>query len=583
VAYLHITKIRGTEYIYGGICHRNHDNGRPERHSICLGKVDRNTRKPIYNDKYITWMTNNGSSLTKSLSDYAKEKNIVLNIEDTDIHDLQINPNNIINYNNDISKMSNNIDNINNELRSISIHELESSNVKIYGSTYLLKFLSEKIGLSNILKSAFPDYWTQLLTLTYFYIVEPNPLMYCKYFSETYDTNSLPSSVSSQRISEIFSDIDESSKNIFYRYWSTFIQESDYIALDTTSISTYSHGIDKAEYGKPKQDIRNKKLKQINLCLLFGQSTGLPVYSTSYFGSINDVSLLVNAVQKYSFIHDNNFNLVLDRGFYSKKNLNYMLNSVPKIKFIVGLTATTSLKNELIEENKDIFMNIKYAINTSNETLYGTSKRILWNNKYLYAHIFINPNQYIDKHNQVVNDFIDLHNEASLNPEKYSDDPEFTKFLSFKKAPNSPKAVNGYIITRKQKAFDDAISKAGWFIFLSNEIHDPEEALKIYHKRDIVEKAYDIVKNSIDHDRPRVHSDINYDNKYFIGFLALIFLSYIHHKMLENDLYKSYTIKEIVKILNGITIIKTDNINIISTLTAKQKYILDIFNCPYPV
>jgi transposase len=128
---------------------------------------------------------------------------------------------------------------------------------------------------------------------------------------------------------------------------------------------------------KPKQYNKNKKIKQVNLCLLFGENTGLPIYSCTYLGSTNDVILLVNAVQSYNFICDNNFKLVLDRGFYSINNLLYMLNHKPEIKFIIGLPATTSLKHELINKYNYIFLNHSYLIEMPTNPIYGITKRII--------------------------------------------------------------------------------------------------------------------------------------------------------------------------------------------------------------
>jgi hypothetical protein len=40
--------------------------------------------------------------------------------------------------------------------------------------------------------------------MAYFYVIDPDPVMYCRYFSELYATISLPTDVASQRISELF-------------------------------------------------------------------------------------------------------------------------------------------------------------------------------------------------------------------------------------------------------------------------------------------------------------------------------------------------------------------------------------------
>ncbi|MDR2199845.1 MAG: hypothetical protein LBR53_10400 [Deltaproteobacteria bacterium] len=49
-----------------------------------------------------------------------------------------------------------------------SIDELNNIDIKSIGATYLLKHISDSIGLTNILKKCFPSKWRELLALTFF-------------------------------------------------------------------------------------------------------------------------------------------------------------------------------------------------------------------------------------------------------------------------------------------------------------------------------------------------------------------------------------------------------------------------------
>ncbi|MDR0696851.1 MAG: hypothetical protein LBF68_04860 [Christensenellaceae bacterium] len=72
----------------------------------------------------------------------------------------------------------------------------------------------------------------------------------------------------------------------FYREWAKYRSENEYLALDITSISTYSGNIDDAEYGINKD---GDHLKQINMCLLIGGESQIPIYQTAYSGRIKDI------------------------------------------------------------------------------------------------------------------------------------------------------------------------------------------------------------------------------------------------------------------------------------------------------
>jgi hypothetical protein len=261
MAYFYISKIRNEEYIYGGISYRRPYDGRPIRLSKCLGKVEPLTRIPILNKKFEIWINQYEDKLDKSFEQFANEKQ--LNIVSNSNRTMSSN----IPQNEDIDK------------EVFSIRDIIQSECKHFGATYLLSYVSNKIGLTDILSQVFPNLHNELLTLAQFYTIDPDPLLYCKNFSRTHYTSASSNSVTSQRISEICSNITETQRNLFYQTWSQFVQENDNLALDTTSISTYSTQIDKAEYGKPKQADLNKHKKQVNLCLLFGENTGLPVFS----------------------------------------------------------------------------------------------------------------------------------------------------------------------------------------------------------------------------------------------------------------------------------------------------------------
>jgi hypothetical protein len=204
------------------------------------------------------------------LEKYAKKRNINLNLTNIDFLKSKITASTEDQINNSIDIIA-----TNNDKKIFSINDMRNSDQRIYGSIFLLDFITKNINLLSILLNLIQYNLNKILTLAYFYVIDPDPVMYCRYFNELYDIVSQPTDVASQRISELFSDITESQRNTFYQKWSEHIQDIDYIVLDTTSISTYSLRIETAEFWKPKQYNKNKKIKQVNLCLLFGENTSL--------------------------------------------------------------------------------------------------------------------------------------------------------------------------------------------------------------------------------------------------------------------------------------------------------------------
>ena len=86
----------------------------------------------------------------------------------------------------------------------------------------------------------------------------------------------------------------------------------------------------------------------------------------------------------------------------------------------------------------------------------------------------------------------------------------------------------------------------GYFAMISNGIKDPLEALEIYRTKDLIEKAFGNLKERLSMRRTSVWSEENLDGKLFVQFVALIYLSYIKKAMSDHDLFKDYTMQELL-------------------------------------
>jgi transposase len=58
--------------------------------------------------------------------------------------------------------------------------------------------------------------------------------------------------------------------------------------------------------------------------LLFGENSDLPIFSSHYPGSTNDVIALKSFIEQIQFFEENYY-LFIDKGFYSAKNINMNL------------------------------------------------------------------------------------------------------------------------------------------------------------------------------------------------------------------------------------------------------------------
>ena len=161
--------------------------------------------------------------------------------------------------------------------------------------------------------------------------------------------------------------------------------------------------------------------------------------------------------------------------------------------------------------------------------------------------------------------------QATAEPEKYIDDKACRKYITIRK---SSKTESGYTITIKKDVVENALSTAGWVVLISNNISDAKKAMGIYRDKDVVEKGFLRLKNSIDLDRLRVHSGDVMQGKLFVGFIASIMMAEINRVMDTKGLYKKYTMKELLKVVQKLRIQEINGHSILYPVTKEQRTIV---------
>ena len=190
-----------------------------------------------------------------------------------------------------------------------------------YGATYLFDAIGEKLGITEDLKQCFPDTYRQILSIAYYLILEDNNPLFR--FEKWGSLHKHPhgKDIPSQRSSELFMSITEEEKNKFFRMQGKRSTEKEFWAYDTTSISSYSEALKQVQYGMNKEDDR---LPQINLALVYGEKSNLPFYYRKLAGNIPDSKTVKNLIADLDILGFNKVKLVMDRGFYSEENINFL-------------------------------------------------------------------------------------------------------------------------------------------------------------------------------------------------------------------------------------------------------------------
>lgn len=436
---------------------------------------------------------------------------------------------------------------------------------KDYGDVHLLRHIAEETGLLSVLKSVFPTSYNDILNCAMHIVINNNALHLCKQWAESaWEVDE--TKLSSQRISELLRTLDDNSQMNFYRKWALLRQEREYLAYDITSISSYSELIEQVEHGYNRD---GEDLPQINLAMLFGEETKLPVFCRTYPGSIRDVSTLTNMVKFIDTINMERMHLVMDKGFYSEKGVASLLEK--RTKFSIGVPFTTSLAKDAVEVVRQEINKPVNAIAVGNDVVYANTSVVSINSRRAYLHVFFDEKKYIAKRTDFIQKILHIENSLKNGTIK-RDNPSVKKYFKLRKT------QNGLHITRNTIEIEKHLITVGFFVILSNDSKDPQYVLNIYRSKDVVEKSFENLKNELDLDRLHVHSDKAMHGRIFIGFISLILASFIRNVMREQALYKNFTFVSLLSELKKLKIVVfKDNKTVFTEYTKKQKAILKAF------
>jgi hypothetical protein len=538
-------RVGNNTYLYESESFWDAENKRPDNNKISIGKIDALTGEAMYKQEYIDRLASEGKPVG-GLRVWDKARGA--------------------------------------QAASGSMNESEIAravidSVKDFGVVYFLREISEKIGLAGVLREAMNGAWEDVLCLACYLVASDKPVMYCEEWLASnagFDVGGM----SSQRVSALLASFGFSERSSFYRSWHSLIREREYIALDITSVSSYSEGIGSCEWGYNRD---GEDLKQINICMLFGEDSKLPVYQTVYSGSLGDVSTLRATISEFSALTgDADIMVVMDKGFFSEKNVDMLLgcaNGKHVCRFLMSVPFSNKFAKELVEAERAGIDRIENVVLTSGKPIRGVRRPCEWGGAQLNAHVFFNPEKAMREKNELFGYVASLARQAAADVHNAIYDEECKKYLRFHCARINSKNIE---VSIREDVIAKELETTGWFVLLSNHIDNPQVAHDTYRAKDVVEKSFLRYKNNLGLDRLRVHSDDRMQNKIFVAFIALIIASAIYETMRRNDLFKKMTFDRLILTLAKLKSASVGGRAILRPMTKEQTDIFQAFGVRLP-
>jgi transposase len=456
--------------------------------------------------------------------------------------------------------------------------EIRSVITRNLGNIKLLQTAADTCGLTKVLSGIFPDCYKEILALSFYDIMEGAASFKFPYWLiEQY----LPGvkKMHSSDISNLFDTIGSRQKERmdFFRKWTKHIKPDGGIYYDITSVSSYSTNIDFIEWGYNRD---GENLPQLNMGLVCCQKQSLPFFYSIFQGSISDVSTMKNHIQYLNILKLKNVLHIQDKGFCSVANILDMHKN--KMQFIQPLSFSWKKVKELIRKNKEILHQSENTFQYNEEILSHALSSIVLEGVKFDVHLYLNEKAEIDQKHLFMSKLFET--EKIFKQTSFATQTDFDKYIN----DNITEKLRKYFswnkqtkqVQRNQDAINEYLAYLGYFVFATNKKNlDKTSALDMYRNKDVIEKMYDITKNEMDGNRLRVHSRVNTEGRLFIKFITLIIYLKLSRIMKDYDLFKKFSLREVLLELRKIKITHIDNHEpIISEISKKQRELIQIFD-----
>lgn len=446
---------------------------------------------------------------------------------------------------------------------------------KLAGATWAIDKLMAQMGIGDALRQVFSKFnrsFKLASVIEYMIIQRTNVMHEYAPFSKIHwlpwsyqmnDTqlNTLFKGVTQNDIISLFKVLNREYRK---RFGEEFYKRM-FLALDSTSISTYSTKLSHAEYGHNKD---GDDTKQINFLLVCEESTGLPIYGKIYKGNVVDVSTVKNLLADLALVTgvsedeaSANYIFVTDRGYESDDNLQdfarhgysfvmrsrmanrWILDEVDKVQdalrdcnnyddYLKQTCCTTKViykydpfpvngKNKNNSEKLDLYVHIYF-----NEDIHNDA----------FKSLRFNVTSAKDLYNKEIKEIYEQRATAAQAQDEVAEELPVADIGAMQHFINDycKLDADGYAIIDNDK-LKDYLKYKGVMVFVSDKVEDAKEAFFAYYRRQTVEQDFETFKTRLGGNRPYVSDDRTLQGRFLCQLLATAISNLISSRIREYE------------------------------------------------
>ena len=453
-----------------------------------------------------------------------------------------------------------------------------------------VKLLFAETGVTQALEKALGEKRARQITALASYMCEGTHkgLSRLKAFCEKQFPLECSTVFDSRRAGELFVSLKGEERTAFFTEWNRLLQAQKEVFYDVTSFSTYSANMQVAEAGYNRD---KENLIQVNIGLFCDRGSGLPLYVTSYNGSINDMTNFNHALE---LAKENgmtgapgSIELVTDGGFSQKNFCWAHLNGYSLVagvscdklrsvreKFVAWankLSAFDFVSSWRINGRGHGYVSSRaenFVLGGVTGTLVMYRDLSAWQDQTVHlAEQFQERREFLENLAHWPGDDFDAFAKS------YEDQFTITRDDS------SPK---GFTFKIKKEAISESAALCGkTTLFTTNSKLSDRDLLKLYRSKEAVEERFDVTKNDLSDSRLHLKSDRPLDGKLFCAFAGLILWRLFNRRLGDLLTKRRMSVSDAIAELEDIEIVrKRDGTYMMRKATTKlQKEILAALGC----
>ena len=328
----------------------------------------------------------------------------------------------------------------------------------------------------------------------------------------------------------------------YFRQIASKLDPQPSLALDSTTLSTYSINQKDARYGFNKD---GDGLPTIKFVTLFSVKNHLPIAYCKQPGNIPDVISIHSALKQLSTLGIDQPLIVTDNGYYSKDNLVEFLKSNTKFLSLADRKVSwiSDTVEQVIDRLDDVgcicpFDSQVHGLTTSKMQEFGYTRRRSRGKiqagqtqsfkRRIYLHVFLNTEIRFCRARAFEDELIALKKDL-LDGQQLSESAmnKVQKYLHVSRVGRGGK-LN---VTFNEEAVAQVKKYFGVFVLISNKAQDCFEALEDYRLREKTEEAFAIYKSGCDGRKPRVWTGDRLRGRQFVQFIALSYRCFLNDKI----------------------------------------------------